>query len=175
MHRLLFILQKGRVPPKTTVAPEENALITENYVYLVPDDNKIKLYRGGSYEEFTLEQAQEKLKEVYDSIDYIVYENRPVKTYLSNFDYLIDEFKSYTNPEVGVIYSDFYRQGGCLNKHEFLKNFTPENFIQNIPPVVVVNKKYLQGLPMSIDQQVATYLIGSCPVLHIPEAMYILE
>lgn len=172
MNKVLFVLPKGQVPHRKTMTPEEGALIAEHYVYLVPDDNKIRVYRGDSYEEFTLEEAGNKLKDVYDSIDYVVYQNVPVREYLSNFDYIIDTFKEYTSPELGVLFSDYYRSG--LSRHEFLRSFTPESFVMNIPPVIVVNKKYLQGLPISIDQQVASYLVNSCPVIHIPEATYIL-
>jgi hypothetical protein len=161
MDKVLFIIQKDQTPK-------------EGHTSLTIDGEKIKLYRDGAFEEFSLQEAQEKLKDVYNSVDYIVYENKPVREYLTGFQWLVETFQEYRNPEVGIIYSDYYKNGSGLRKHEFMKNFTPENFIQNIPPVIVVNKKYLQGLPMVIDQQLAMHLVSSCPILHIPESTYIL-
>lgn len=171
MNKLLIIC-KEYTPP--LVKPDAQDLIKDNWAFLVFGDNNLKLYRGGAYEEFTIQEAQERLKEVYEASDYIVYQSKSVQ-YLSVFDTMIDVFKEYQGPELGAIYSDYYISGQGLNIHHFVKNFTPENFVTNIPPVVVVNKKYLNGLPLFLDQQVAVHLVNSCPIYHLPECTYILN
>lgn len=171
MNKLLIIC-KDYTPPLVDSGTQD--LITEYWAFLVPGEKTMRLYRGGAYEEFTLEEAQEKLRQVYETVDYIVYQQKKVE-YLSTFYALIDNFKEYTSPEVGVIYSDYYRAGQGVNIHYYNKNFTPESFVMNIPPVVVVNKKYLPGLPLQMNQELAAHLTNSCPILHFPESTYILN
>lgn len=177
MHRLLFILPKdAKEVTRYLDFPETSTqLIADNYVFLTKIDDKLRLFIGGAYEEFTLEEAQEKLKSTYEGVDYIVYVQTHVKEFLSVFGALIDTFAEYKTPELAAIYSDYYSTKKALKKHEFVRNFTPENFVNSIPPVVVVNKKYLPGLPLQLDQQVALHLVNAGPVLHLPEATYILE
>lgn len=170
MNKLLIIC-KEYTPP--LVKPDSQDLIKDYWSFLVVGET-LKLYRGGAYEEFTLQEAQEGLKDVYEYVDYIVYQNKNVQ-YLSVFDSLIDTFKEYQNPELGAIYSDYYVTGQGINIHRFIKSFTPDNFVMNPPPVVVVNKKYLPGLPLFLDQQLAIHLVNSCPVFHLPVATYILN
>lgn len=171
MNKLLIIC-KEYTPP--LVKPDAQDLIKENWSYLVVSPTGFKLYRGSSYEEITMEEAQEKLKQVYDSVDYIVYQTKKVQ-YLSLFDNLIDTFQEYQNPELGAIYSDYYRSGQGVNIHTFVRNFSPDSFVMNPPPVMVVNKKYLPGLPLQVDQQLCMHLVNSCPLMHYPEATYILN
>ena len=171
MNKLLIICPEY-TPPLTK--PDAQDLIKDYWAFLVVEKDKLKLYRGGAYEEFTVEQAQDKIRDIYESVEYIVYQNKKVQ-YLSVFESLLDTFKEYTSPELGAIYSDYYVSGQGVNIHRYIKNFTPENFVMNIPPVVVVNKKYLPGLPLFLDQQVAMHLVNSSPVFHLPTATYILN
>lgn len=170
MNKLLIICQ-DYTPP---IIESDADLIKEYWAFLVPGEKTIKLYRGGAYEEFTMEEAQEKLRQVYEHVDYVVYQQKKVQ-YLSAFDALIDNFKEYTNPELGAIYSDYYVAGQGVNIQKFNRNFTPDNFVLNPPPVLVINKKYLPGLPLAFTQELAVHLVNSCPLLHFPESTYILN
>lgn len=173
MHKLLFICPEYTPP---LMKPDAQDLIKEYWSYLIPNKNGIKLYRGGAYEELSLTEAQPKLKEIYDIVDYIIYQKPNKVTYLSVFDNIIDIFQEYQNPELGAIYTDYYQATQGLNIHNFVRSFTPDDFVKNIPPVLIINKKYLQGnLPINLDQQFAMQLINSVPLIHIPEASYIIH
>lgn len=149
--------------------------VNKNHPSLTFDGKMIKVFKDGAYEEFTVEEAQEKMKPIYEAMDYVVYQNAPVREFLSNFDYILDTFDEYKTPELGAIYTDFYKNGQSINKHEYLRSFTPDSFVMNIPPVVIVNKKYLPGLPLVLNQELAGHLVNSAPIMHIPEATYILD